>query len=239
MTAVRALFIQNEDDAPAGLLGEWATARGVEVQTVRPDSGEALPGPDGWDFAAALGSAASVFDGTVAWIADELSWLRRADAAGLPVLGICFGAQALAAALGGNVRRAPEPELGWMSVACNDLTPAGEMAPGPWFAWHQDLLEPPPAARVVASNAAGVQAFVLRRHLAVQFHPEVTPEIAETWAASAREDFPGAPIGAGQVRAESERVADTARQHAFALFDAFLTGARAGGRITSSATTRA
>ena len=73
-----------------------------------------FPDPLSYDAIVPMGAAWSVYDrdriGT--WIEDELGFLRRAHGAGVPVLGICFGAQALAAALGGKVVRAEDPRWG-------------------------------------------------------------------------------------------------------------------------------
>ena len=97
------------------------------------------------------------------------------------MLGICFGGQLLAAALGGSVERAPTPEIGWLRVDTDDaaLVPAG-----PWFQWHQDRWTPPARAREVARTPLASQAFVLGRSLAVQFHPELTAAQLEGWLAN-------------------------------------------------------
>ena len=120
-----------------------------------------------------------------------IEWLRTADAVALPVLGICFGAQALAAALGGCVLRNAQPEVGWVTVESND---AEHVPSGPWLAWHEDGFTLPPLAYELARNAFGVQAFCHCRHLAVQFHPEVTPAIVDAWAVNDHGDLERAGI---------------------------------------------
>jgi GMP synthase (glutamine-hydrolysing) len=219
---VSALVLQHESDAPAGLLEGWARARGLDLHVVRPDRGAELPDPRDWHFAVILGAVPSVFDETVGWIADELDWIARADAAAVPLLGVCFGAQALAVALGGQVRRAAAPELGWVTVA----TAHPSIAAGPWFTWHQDEIELPTAARELAHNAAGVQVFEAGNHLGVQFHPEVTPEYAGIWVASAGSDHPGVALDLAQLRADIARLAPAAEVNAHALFDFFLARTR-------------
>jgi hypothetical protein len=52
---------------------------------------------------------------------------------------------------------------------------------GPWLLFHGDRCEPAPAATILASNATGVQAFTVGRHLGVQFHPEVDGEQLRLW----------------------------------------------------------
>jgi GMP synthase-like glutamine amidotransferase len=219
---VRGVVFEAQHDAPTGLLGDWASRRDIALDVVATEGG-ALPDVQAYSFAVVLGSSASLAAGTPAWADDVLAWLRAADAVCLPVLGICFGAQALAAALGGSVHRLAAPEIGWVDVATAD---ADRVPAGPWLAWHEDGLRPPPLAYELASNAFGTQAFCLRRHLAVQFHPEVTADIVEGWARS-----PGSRLGeTGQtvegLLAACAVHAEAAALRAEQLFDGFA--ARAG-----------
>jgi GMP synthase-like glutamine amidotransferase len=178
------------EDSP-GLIGEAFGARGGRLTThLFPDGGP-LPPPAGADHIIVLGAIPSVYDDgpNRGWIAEELAWLRRVDEAGVPVLGICFGAQALCAAFGGEVEAAPRKEIGWTMVDSYDpeLIP-----PGPWLQFHGDRCLPPPQAKILARNEIGVQAFTIGRHLAVQFHPEVDGAQLKQW------------LDAG-ARAEAER----------------------------------
>jgi GMP synthase-like glutamine amidotransferase len=216
---VIGVVVQPQDDAPAGLVGEWAAVRGLGLEVVRVDRDEPLPDPREPAFAVVLGSTASVAIPVDAWVPGVVEWLRAADAAHLPVLGICFGAQALAAALGGRVHRLPEREIGWVRV---DSADEALIAPGPWMTWHEDGIELPPLAYELARNPFGVQAFCHCRHLAVQFHPEVTPRIAEDWA---RGDGPPELDRAALLQATAEH-AGVAAEAAARLFDGFA--ARAG-----------
>jgi len=173
----KALILQHQGDAPAGLALEALQARDIPWQIVRLDRDEPLPDPNDVTFAISLGSEASA-DDELEWIATELAWLRAADRADTPILGVCFGAQMLAVALGGGVSRASRPERGWVHVATDEPE---LIAAGPWLTWHDDEIELPGEAQLVARNESGVQAFRLRRHLGVQFHPEATPEIVAGW----------------------------------------------------------
>jgi GMP synthase-like glutamine amidotransferase len=211
---VTGLVLQTQADAPAGLLEPWAARRGLALEPVRVDRGEPLPDPRELSFAVALGSDASVIDHGRRWIRHELEWLRAADSAGLPILGICFGAQALAAALGARVYRLPEPEIGWIEIETLD---AERIPGGPWVSWHEDGFELPPLAYELARNAFGVQAFCHCRHLAVQFHPEATVGIASGWDREGRHGFDAGPAEVAAAGAER-------------LFDAF--GERAGLFVT-------
>ena len=215
-------MLQTQADAPAGLLETWAARRALALETVRVDI-EPLPDPREYEFVVALGSGATARGDGPDWVAREIEWLRAADQACVPVLGICFGAQALAAALGGCVRRLREPELGWVTVesADDERVPAG-----PWLAWHEDAIDLPPLAYELARNRFGVQAFCHCRHFAVQFHPEVTPAIVTDWASSDHGDLGRAGLARAELDAATARHAARAARLADRLFDGFA--ARAG-----------
>jgi GMP synthase-like glutamine amidotransferase len=217
------VILQTQADAPAGLLGEWARKREITLSVVRADEHDAYPDPRDPDFVVALGSGASAAGGGPEWVEEEIEWLRAADAVALPVLGICFGAQALAAALGGCVHRLAKPELGWITV---DTVDADRVPAGPWMAWHEDRFTLPPLAYELASNAFGVQAFCHCRHLAVQFHPEVTPAIVSDWTVDDHGDLERAGTTVEALRAATQRHAGAAARAADRLFDGFA--ARAG-----------
>jgi GMP synthase-like glutamine amidotransferase len=215
------LVIQTQLDAPAGLLDGWAEKRGFALRSFRADGGEPWPDPRAFAFVVALGSSATAAGGGPAWVEREIEWLRETDQAGTPILGICFGAQALASALGGCVHRLPTPEVGWVRVTSHDTDRIPE---GPWMAWHEDGFTLPPLAYELARNAYGVQAFCHCRHLAVQFHPEVTPAIVDDWARSDHEDMRRAGVTGADL--DPEPYAERAAQSAEILFDGFA--ARAG-----------
>ena len=176
---MRVTVISHHEEDSAGFIGEAFEARGAELSvTLVPKEG--LPSLDGVDHVVVLGAVWAVYDDSPdrAWIADELAWLQRADEAGVPVLGICFGGQALAAAFGGRVEPAPRKEIGWSMV---DSVDPGLIPAGPWLEFHNDRFFPPSEARVLARNDLCVQAFTLRRHLGVQFHPEPDGALLAKW----------------------------------------------------------
>jgi GMP synthase-like glutamine amidotransferase len=205
------IVVEQQADAPAGLLGEWAAERGAEIEVLRPKELEAWPDPAEVeaDAVVALGSDRSVHASSDPWIAPELRFLRAAHEAGTPVLGICFGGQALAAALGGTVSAAPGVEIGWIEVEGSDGYG------GRWFTWHEDVFTLPPGAQELARAASGPQAFAVGASVGLQFHPEVTSAIVGGWL-----DDDGAAVADPKpLRDETARRAEDARERAFALFD--------------------
>jgi GMP synthase-like glutamine amidotransferase len=188
----------------------------VELEVVRVDLGELVPeGIRVYDRVVTLGSQHAADDDAVPWQAVEQGALRAAVEADVPVLGICFGGQALARALGGGVRRAARPEIGWASVGAR----AAGFDDGPWFEWHHDEILPPPGAEILAANESGVQAFRLGPHVGLQFHPEVDEAIVGAWLAIARADEDVPPRLLEDTR---QLLAGSVRERAFALFDALL-----------------
>ncbi|MBI5105458.1 MAG: type 1 glutamine amidotransferase [Solirubrobacterales bacterium] len=218
-----ALVLEHEPDAPAAQLGDWAAERGIPLEVV--PAGAPLPDPAGRPFVVSLGSEASAFDDAVPWLAAERALLDRALEAGVPILGICFGAQHLARALGGTVARAARPEVGWMAV--ESLAP--EVVPeGPWLQWHKDAITLPPEAELLARSAVCPQAFRVGPHLGVQFHPEVDRAVVADWCGSYPESLERAGTTAAAVLEDTARHAGPAADAAARLFDAFLAGARMG-----------
>ncbi len=227
---MRVLVVQQDHVSPPGPVGEAFADRGYDVEEflvvpaerfADPGLDVAFPDPTAYDVVVPMGAPWSVTSEHIAgWVTGELALLRRAHEAGVPVLGICFGGQALAAALGGSVGRAPRAEIGWVRVDTDDpgLGPAG-----PWFQWHEDLWRAPPGARELARTVVAPQAFVLRRSLAVQFHPELTPSQLEGWLANGGTAYLVAQgLDADQLVARTRTEAPAAAARARALVAAFL-----------------
>lgn len=227
---MRALVIQHDHVSPPGPIGDRLEERLVDMvlHQVVPEEHFHSPGvstefPDvtGFDLVIPMGAPWSAYDpGVASWVLPELDLLRAADRAGIPVLGICFGGQLLASAHGGTVSRAAEAEIGWVSVESDEpsLVPRG-----PWFQWHQDCWTLPPGAREIARNPVSSQAFVLRRNLAVQFHPELTAGMLHGWLDNGGDRFVHQRgLSVEELRAATVAEEPAARARAEALVDAFL-----------------
>ncbi len=208
---MRVVVIRHHDVDSAGFIADAFEARGAALAVhLFPDDGP-LPALDGVDHVVVLGAISSVNDPDP-WIEAELDWLRAVDRAGLPVLGICFGAQALCAALGGQVEAMDRKEIGWTLVDPFDheIVPAG-----PWLEFHGDRCLPPAAATVLARNETAVQAFRLGPHLAVQFHPEVDgPQLKRWLDAGCGTDAQRHGLDPGEFLADTIREEPAARERA-------------------------
>jgi GMP synthase-like glutamine amidotransferase len=178
--------------APTEGPGHFATylsRNGIPWHVVKIDEGEPVP-QDAAEYSgfALMGGPMSVND-DLPWIAPVLSLIRGAVATDIPVIGHCLGAQLLAKALGGAVTRNPVKEIGWGIVDVIDSAEArlwfgDEAGSFPVFHWHGETFSiPAGATRVLASAHCANQAFVRGRHLGLQCHVEMTPELVRAWCA--------------------------------------------------------
>jgi GMP synthase-like glutamine amidotransferase len=218
-----ALVVANTSDADAGFVGDRLEQRGFLLRPVFRDGAgvpstiEAAEHPD---LVVLLGSEWSVHAPVDRGALDaECELVRSARAAQVPVLGLCYGAQLLAYALGGSVTAAPEPEIGFVQVDTADaeLVPAG-----PWTAFHLDVLTAPPGSTIVARNACGTQAFALPGVLGVQFHPEVRPDVLDDWSRRFPVLVQEAGLRPAELVAQAREREKGSRLAAYRLVDAFL-----------------
>lgn len=170
-----------------GYLGSFLDWHRVPWQLVCVD--ENMPVPASADGASGLifmGSTVSVND-PLEWISDELRLIERALAQDVPIMGVCFGAQLLSKALGGEVTRGPGMEIGWHPVYRSDHPDTQRWLDGlpsqfTAFHWHADTFSVPGgASRLLHSGCYGNQAFALGDHLGMQFHLEMTERMVQGW----------------------------------------------------------
>ncbi len=190
---MRAVVYHDADaiEEPGGLIGRYLRATGWDVVPVvrAPELPEqVLPRclvPEApIELSVHMGSDALPSDPRDAELVDpERDVMRAALDAGVPVLGVCFGAQLLADVLGGDTGEAPIPEYGLHSHAsAHDLCP-----PGPWVQSHRHTFTVPVDAFELGRSASGPQGFLwdgTARALGWQFHPEVLPETIRRWGAA-------------------------------------------------------
>jgi len=227
---VRVLFVKQDHSSPDGLIGDAFAAAGCDVSEMivvpreryhSPDVTVTFPPAPAYDAVVFFGAIWSVHDtATIPWVSGEIAYARSLISLGVPSLGICFGGQMLAAAVGGRVERAPIPEIGWLSVASSE--PA-LIDGGPWLSWHFDRFSLPPEVPVVARTALANQAFVHGRALGVQFHPEVTDSVLEAWLGSGGEaQLSERGVDPQALIEQSRHLADGAAARAHGLVRRFL-----------------
>jgi GMP synthase (glutamine-hydrolysing) len=230
---LRALIVQHEESTPAGLLGEWLVKQNAQIDVLRIDLDERVPDPRDYQLIAYLGSESAAFDDSVPFVQRESELIRQAAEHDVPMLGLCFGSQLMARALGGESFRSKGPEVGWFRVRSKD---ADLISDGPWFEWHYDSFTLPPGAKLLADTDLGPQAYVVGRSLDLQFHPEVTPEIVDGWVRGHREagggDVGGVDFDA--MQAETARRAPAVRLATMKLFDRFLKRVAGLGAASAS-----
>jgi GMP synthase-like glutamine amidotransferase len=196
--SIRVHFIQHSEGEGPGALVRWAAERGFALTGSHPYRGEPLPAPDAFDLLVLLGGGMNVADtDRFPWLAAEKRFIREVIGRGVPMLGICLGSQLLAEALGAAVRVNRRAEIGWFPVErTGEQSPAFARFPqrAEVFHWHEQTWELPPGAVCLArSEACDGQAFAYGdRVVGLQFHPEMTVEIARHIAAG-EGDLPSGP----------------------------------------------
>lgn len=203
-----------------GSIGPWLAARGARMSGTHlyESPTPPLPAVDDLDWLVVMGGPMSANDDAEhPWLAAEKRLIREAIQAGRVVLGICLGAQLVAAALGARVLRNDEPEIGWFPIEPAEGAGASPFAPllarpREVLHWHGDTFElPEGAVRLAGSAACANQAFSWGdRVLGLQFHLEMTPEGAAALADHCAGDLlPGRPWvqSREQILARPERFA--------------------------------
>ncbi len=195
----------------------------------RPAAGDALPGLDEIDGIVTFGGSQSVLDlERDPALGAERELLQDALAGGVPVLGICLGAQLLAHALGAEVRRGPRRVVTWLELtaapaATQDALFSGLGSPIRGLQWNQDVFELPHGATQLLTGApAGVAAFRSGPSAwGVQFHPEVDRATLDGWYAHYGAWLGQAGVSEADARAADERHLPEQAELAERLFGAF------------------
>ncbi|MEZ3115744.1 type 1 glutamine amidotransferase [Halobaculum sp. MBLA0147] len=199
---------------------------------VDPDTA-ATPGAGEFDAAVITGSRSSVY-WDEAWIAELLDWVEDAADAGLPILGVCYGHQVLAEALGGRVAGMDDFEIGYNEVRHDgDTLFDGIDESFTVFTTHGDtVVELPDDAVELACNEYGVHAFRRGRCWGVQFHPEYDRETAREVTEGKRDRLADERVDAVLTGITEEHYA--AACEAKRLFDNFERAVRDPQRVEAS-----
>jgi GMP synthase-like glutamine amidotransferase len=166
-----------------GCIEPWLQARGAQIGYTRFFQGDTLPAVDSIDMIIAMGGPMSVNDEEeLPWLKQEKQFIQDAITRGVPVLGVCLGAQLIASALGARVYRNPLKEIGWFSIQAVPTAEPVFQFPSEClvFHWHGETFDlPKGAVRLARSDGCENQAFQLRSNvIGLQFHLEATPKSA-------------------------------------------------------------
>lgn len=168
-----------------GSIHSWLQSRNAVVTTTQFYQSPSLPSLSQIDALIALGGPMSVNDELeLPWLKDEKRFIKQAINSGMPVLGICLGAQLMASSLGSRVYSGIEKEIGWFPVygcECGNNS-YGFPEKIEVFHWHGETFELPAGAKHLArSEGCHHQAFQIGpRAIGLQFHLETTPESADS-----------------------------------------------------------
>ena len=177
-----------------GYFAAYLERASIPWKLIALDAGEAVPrDPREFSGIGIMGGPMSAND-DLPWIPPLLEFLRDAVRRDVPVIGHCLGGQLMSRAFGGEVRVNPVREIGWGEVRVADNGVArewlGDLQSFQTFQWHGDTFSiPPGATRVLEGEHCANQAFAIGRHLGMQCHVEMTPELVRTWLATGQKEI--------------------------------------------------
>ena len=210
-----SIFRFSPTDGP-GYFATFLDRERLPWRVIALDAGEPIPTTlAGIPGIAMMGGPMSVND-DLPWVAPMEALLRRAVAAGLPVIGHCLGGQLLARALGAAVTRSRNVEIGWHEVNVEPSAVArewlGDDSTYETFEWHNESFAlPPGATRVLTNVACPNQGYVLGNSVGLQCHLEMTPEMIGTWVNDGAGELSCGTLRAGPyVQSAAEITADLA-----------------------------
>jgi GMP synthase (glutamine-hydrolysing) len=227
----RAVVIEHDPSISLGNLEPVLIDAGYEIEIVQPRTTD-LTAIDATepDLVVVLGNDHGVYEKSEKpYIATEEAWVADRLAAEKPTLGVCFGAQIMASALGGEVYKGDTTQIGYRSV---EPTPAGEESPIAAFAdvpvvqWHGDTFTlPDTVTRLAGSSDYANEAFAVDNWaLAVQFHPEVTPEMFGQWLEEGREEVIDKGLTEEQLLAEHAQLNARMQEASKQMLTTWLNG---------------
>ena len=226
----KVLFIQHGDVDKPGLLADALSAEGGELVILHPYICDKIPTDlERFDALALGGGGQSAYQvAEFPYLEEECELVRKAILADKPVLGLCLGAQLIAKALGAEVYRAEQKELGFFPVTMS-VSAASDRLLAAWPSqispthWHGDVFDLPGGAECMASSALTTnQAFRYgRATYAFQFHLEMTPALFEELVDDAAGDLIALGVDLVTLKKEAFRVLPSLRGTAVEFFKAW------------------
>jgi GMP synthase (glutamine-hydrolysing) len=209
----RAVVIEHDPSISLGNLEPVLREAGYSIEVVDARSADfSAIDASAPDLVVVLGNDSGVYEkDRLTYIAHEEQWVADRLESKKPTLGVCFGAQIMASALGGEVYKGPTTQIGYRSV---EPTPAGANSPVavfegvPVMQWHGDTFTlPEQVTRLAGSSDYENEAFAIDNWaLAIQFHPEMTDEMYRQWLADGRESVAKQGLTEDELLAESARL---------------------------------
>lgn len=187
------IFRHVEVEGP-GYLAMFLDELQIPWQLIKVDKGEALPETiQAYSGVVLMGGPMSVND-DLPWIPPLLDLIREAYAFDMPLLGHCLGGQLISKALGGVVTQNPVKEIGWGEVTVQPSVAArywfGELESFNGFHWHGETFSlPEHAVHLLSSQYCQNQGYALGKHLALQCHIEMTPEMVQNCCAAGADEL--------------------------------------------------
>jgi GMP synthase-like glutamine amidotransferase len=190
-----AVFRFSDTEGP-GHFATFLDAKRLPWKLIKLDEGAPVPASsEAFSGLAFMGGPMSAND-ELPWTQPVLALMRDAVGREVPVIGHCLGGQMLSRALGGAVRKNAVKEIGWNPVHIVDSPVArewfgGELREFDTFQWHGDTFSIPPGAeRILTGAHCENQGYVVGdRHLGLQCHVEMTPDMIESWLGSGKSEL--------------------------------------------------
>ncbi len=192
---MKAHYLQHVPFEGLGSIKQWLTSEGYAISSTQLYNNACLPDLESIDFLIIMGGPMSIHDEVqYPWLTQEKLFIRRAIHAGIPVLGICLGAQLIASAMGAQVYPHDEKEIGWhpiYGIPSNETTCMNFPEKIDVFHWHGETFDLPTGALHLAkSDCCKNQAFQIGQSvIGLQFHLETTPDSAREIVAHCRAEL--------------------------------------------------
>lgn len=209
-----------------GVFAEVFSDRGFTIRYLDAPFGLSPLDASDDDLVVILGGPIGAYEETAyPFLADEITLIRARLDRGLPMLGLCLGAQLIAHAAGGRVYPGPVKEIGFGEVSVENDGVLQDLAGVAVLHWHGDTFDLPNGATALASTATYAnQAFALENTLALQFHPEIDPQLIEPWLVGHASELASAGIDPGRLRTEAARQGPRLVQAGQAMLRRYLDG---------------